>query len=130
VLCQFFFQQRLTDIALFTRLAVPLAECEALNRDMQVLLRRAAGTGIGTNAALMIDQQNLPWFAELNRRLRDCLDADGVSARIEQAALMLRSLAAEILQRVRGGGAVRIDDLPALAELGAVSDVGLLRVAA
>jgi hypothetical protein len=49
VLCQFFFQRRLTDVALFTRLSAPLAECEALNRDMQLLLRRAAGTAISAN---------------------------------------------------------------------------------
>ena len=130
VLCQFFFQQRLTDIALFTRLATPLAECEALNRDVQILLRRAAGTAIGTNNAILIDQQKLPWFAELNRGLRDPLDAEGVCARVEQATLMLRSLAAGILGRVRSIGAACIDDLPALVRLGAVADAGLLREAA
>ena len=91
VLCQFFFQQRLTDVALFTRLATPLADCEALNRDMQLLLRRAAGASIGTNAASMIDQQKLPWFAELNRGLRDTLDSAALEQRIIESTAMLRS---------------------------------------
>jgi len=130
VLCQFFFQQRLTDLGLFTRLAAPLADCEALNRDMQLLLRRAAGTSIGTNSATMIDQQKLPWFAELNRGLRDELDVDALQRRIEDSARMLRALAAEILARVRELGPVAIDDLPALAHLGDSVEPNLLREAA
>ena len=117
VLCQFFFQRRLTDVGLFLRLAAPLAECEALNRDMQLLLRRAAGSAVGANAAAFIDQQNLPWFAELNRGLRDRLDDAALHARIEQSTQMLRTLAGEILGRARALGEVAVDDLPALAAL-------------
>ena len=130
VLCQFFFQQRLTDLALFARLAAPLADCEALNRDVQVLLRRGAGSAIGANSASMIDQQKLPWFAELNRGLRDELDVDALQRRIEESARMLRVLAGEILARVRELGPVATDDLPALARLGDNSETGLLREAA
>jgi flavin-dependent dehydrogenase len=130
VLCQFFFQQRLTDLALFTRLAAPLADCEALNRDVQVLLRRGAGSALGTNSASMIDQQKLPWFAELNRGLRDELDVDALQRRIEESARMLRVLAGEILARVRELGPVATDDLPALAHLGDNGEPSLLREAA
>ena len=130
VLCQFFFQQRMTDLALFARLAGPLAECEALNRDVQTLLRRAAGTGVGVNSASMIDQQKLPWFAELNRGLRDRLDADQLQQRIEHSARMLRALAGEILERVQEIGATAFDDLPALARLDSRDGSSLLREAA
>ncbi len=131
VLCQFFFQQRLTDVALFTRLGPQLEESAALNRDMQVLLRRAAGTGIGTNSACMIDQQKLPWFAELNRGLRDPLDTVALERRIIDSTAMLRALAAEILARVRMHGDTRSDDLPALVALGSEScETSLLRDAA
>jgi len=130
VLCQFFFQRRLTDLALFARLAAPLAECEALNRDMQVLLRRAAGASTGTNSATMIDQQKLPWFAELNRGLRDELDVDALQRRIEDSARMLRVLAGEILARALELGPVVIDDLPVLARLGTTFAPNLLREAA
>jgi flavin-dependent dehydrogenase len=130
VLCQFFFQQRLTDVALFARLAAPLEECAALNRDMQLLLRRAAGTSIGSNSPTMMDQQKLPWFAELNRGLRDSLDSAALERRIIESTAMLRSLAAEILLRVQALGAASIDDLPALAKLGSNHASGLLREAA
>src|SRR5262249_41007934 len=101
VLCQFFFQRRMTDVGLFLRLSGLLAECEALNRDMQLLLRRAARAEAGANAAAFIDQQKLPWFAELNRSLRDELTVDQFEQRIAGAAAMMRTLAAEILARVR-----------------------------
>jgi len=131
VLCQFFFQQRLTDVALFARLGPQLEECAALNRDVQILLRRAAGTSVGTNAASMIDQQKLPWFAELNRGLRDCLDTTALEQRVVESTSMLRSLAAEILARVRALGSTPIHDLPALAALGHQgSATSLLREAA
>jgi flavin-dependent dehydrogenase len=130
VLCQFFFQQRMTDIALFLRLGAPLAECEALNRDMQQLLRRAAGAQIGANAAAMIDQQKLPWFAELNRSLGDVLDAAALEARIHQSAAMLRTLAADIVERVREIAPVPLDDLPALSRLECSPGGRLLREAA
>ncbi len=130
VLCQFFFQKRLSDLALFGRLAAPLADCEALNRDIQVLLRRAAGSASGNLDGGLLDQQKLPWFAELNRGLRDELDVDALQARIEDSARMLRALAAEIVERARELGPVEIDDLSALRSLVASDGAGLLREAA
>lgn len=130
VLCQFFFQQRLTDLALYARLAAPLADCEALNRDVQVLLRRAAGSAIGANRAAFIDQQNLPWFAELNRGLGGKLTRDELEQRIAGSAAMLRVLAAEILARVRTLGDTAIADLPALAGVENEPAMRLLREAA
>src|SRR5262249_31158368 len=117
VLCQFFFQRRLTDLGMFARLAEPLAGGEALNRDMQVLLRRAAGSGIGSSGGVFIDQQVVSWFGELNRSLRDVLTAEEFEERIIDAAGIMRSLAAEILERVRTFGDVATGDLHALARL-------------
>jgi len=99
---------------------------------MQVLLRRAAGSDVGTNSATMIDQQNLPWFAELNRGLRDRLDDAALQARIEESTQLLRNLAGEIVARVRALGADgRTDDLPTLAALAApATPAALLREAA
>ena len=129
VFCQFFFQQRLTDIALFARLQQPIAACEALNREVQLLLRRAAGTAIGANPAQMIDQIRLPWFVELNRALTDSLDEIALEQRIRDNAEMLEVLASEILARVQATGTTALDDLPALAALGARAPQ-LLRAAA
>jgi hypothetical protein len=78
----------------------------------------------------MIDQQKLPWFAELNRGLRDALDPAALERRILDSAAMLRVLAGEILARVRALGDAPTDDLPALSRLGANGEPSLLRDAA
>ena len=119
VFCQFFFQQRLTDLALFARLQPTLAACEALNREVQLLLRRAAGTSIGANPAQMIDQWRMPWFVELNRSLTDCLDVAALEQRVRDNVLLLDALASEILACVQAISASVLDDLPMLAALGA-----------
>ncbi len=130
VLCQLFFQRRLTDFALFARLGGPLAECEALNRDIQTLLRRAAGTATGVTACEMIDQSRLPWFGELNRGLRDRLGHQALQQRIEDNAHMLRALAAEIVQRVAAINPLAITGLPRLIGLRDTPASTLLRAAA
>ena len=78
----------------------------------------------------MKDQQKLPWFAELNRGLRDTLDLATLEQRIVVNVAMLRNLAAEILEHVRTLGPVSLDDLPALAALRGNSATCLLREAA
>ena len=129
ILCQFFFQQRLTDVALFGRLAEPLAECAALNQDIQILLRRAAGTQVGMTSAEMIDQCALPWFGELNSGLRDSLDAAALRARVEANAQMLRMLAAQILHLVRAEHPAAAQGLASLSGLETTVNVDLLRAA-
>lgn len=126
VLCQFFFQKRLTDVALFARLGAPMQACETLNREVQLLLRRAAGSDGGVNPTQLIDQCQLPWFVELNRGLKDNLDEAALEQRIGDNAAMLKTLAAEILAQVRLIGDPTLDDLPALAALDA-SSADLLR---
>jgi hypothetical protein len=96
VLCQFFFQNRLTDMSMFMRLGDRLASCEALNLEMQTLLREAAGSDIGRNDQQMLDQIKMPWFGELNRGLRDVLSEAQFEARVRQNADMLETLAATI----------------------------------
>lgn len=63
---------------------------------MQALLREAAGSATGRNDAQMLDQVRMAWFGELNRGLRDRLDADALAERIEHHAAMLEALAAAI----------------------------------
>ena len=119
VLCQFFFQRRLTDLALFIRLQQPLAASEVLNLEVQLLLRRAAGSAIGKNPPQMLDQCQRPWFVELNRGLRDSLNAVELEQRIRDNVVMLDNLAAEILACVQANGEVDLDDFPALAAIAA-----------
>lgn len=129
VLCQFFFQQRLTDVAMFTRLSDALQACQILNGEIQLLLRRAAVDAPSSNAAQMIDQARLPWFVELNRGLNDKLDDEAFARRIHDNTLMLQALAAEILAQVSMSCAVSLDDLPALAALDPCSSNLLREVA-
>lgn len=129
VLCQFFFQRRLTDFALFARVTESLATCNDLNREMQVLLRRVAGSDVGETSAQMIDQYKLPWFAELNRGLRDRLDSAQLQQRVEDHAILLRRLAAQIVRQAREQHAHALHDLPALAALDVEGEADLLRAA-
>jgi len=101
ILCQFFFQHRLTDIVSLSRLKKELSAAQAINLRVQELLRAWAGAQQPPNPARMLDQATLPWFAELNRSLGDPLDDAGFQARIRRNTALLHELAAEILARAR-----------------------------
>lgn len=105
VLCQLFFQDRLTDRDAIVELRVPLQRATHLNRQVQqvlgdwgLALGPTAGTADETTTALgpMLDQASIPWFAELNRSLCDSLDDAGFRARIRENVARLEDLAAEI----------------------------------
>jgi flavin-dependent dehydrogenase len=105
VLCQLFFQNRLTDRAALLALHEPLMRARQLNATMQMLLRhwghandaaRAAGHAPGHNPARMLDQASLPWFATLNAGLRDQLDDEAFLQRVRGNVAQLEQLAAEI----------------------------------
>jgi len=129
VMCQFFFQRRLTDVRLFARMAGPIGACEALNREMQVLLRHAAAAIPSSSTVHFIDQQKLEWFVELNRGLRDELDEAALERRLHEHAALLQALAEEITAYVRGCGCDVPAELRHLVALRA-PDSSLLREAA
>ena len=99
VLCQLFFQRRLTDLAALGRLRAELLESKELNRLMQALFREWSRHGQRDNPATLLDQAALPWFAELNRGLADPLDDEGFHRRMLETTARLKSLAREILAR-------------------------------
>ena len=99
VLCQLFFQRRLTDVANISRLSVPLNHAKALNLAMQNFMREWSQFSAKRNDAVMLDQASLPWFAELNRGLRDELDEAGFRARLIENVALLDTLAREIVAR-------------------------------
>ena len=99
VLCQLFFQRRLTDVANISRLSVQLNHAKALNLAMQNFMRAWSQVSARRNDAVMLDQASLPWFAELNRGLRDDLDEVGFRARIVESVALLDTLAREIIAR-------------------------------
>jgi 2-polyprenyl-6-methoxyphenol hydroxylase-like FAD-dependent oxidoreductase len=103
VLCQLFFQGRLTDLAALGRLHRELIETRELNRAMQEFMRRWSAHSRGENRATMLDQASLAWFAELNRGLRDRLDDEGFHARMLETAAQLAELARQIVAHAVAG---------------------------
>jgi flavin-dependent dehydrogenase len=96
VLCQLFFQRRLTDLAAIGRLQKPLAHARDLNVAMQAFFRAWSTHGSRDNPARMLDQASLPWFAELNRGLTDRLDDAAFARRMAETFAQLDRLAADI----------------------------------
>ena len=109
VLAQFFFHDRLTDLSSLAALRSELAHCQQLNSSVQNFLRAWSAVSEKRNPAVMLDQAEMPWFAELNRSLSDTLDAPGFVQRIRDANARLSRLAAEIVQRAHADH----PDLPA-----------------
>jgi flavin-dependent dehydrogenase len=101
ILCQFFFQRRLTDIAALSRLKRELNAGQKLNLAVQALLRAWSQAARPVNPARLLDQAALPWFAELNRSLGDPLDDAAFDARLRRNTVLLHELAAEIVARAR-----------------------------
>ena len=107
ILSQFFFQGRIADLAALSALRDELAHCQALNVEVQALLRAwsaARPADSRANPAVMLDQAALPWFSDLNRSLNDHLDDTAFRQRIRDSTRQMRSLAAEIADRVEPGG--------------------------
>jgi flavin-dependent dehydrogenase len=118
VLSQIFFQQRLTDLMLLGSLKEELQHCQRLNLAVQQLLRAWSAASPQRNIPVMLDQAAMPWFAELNRSLKDPqLDAAAFKSRIRASTFQLRQLAGEILGRARADNAALADcTLPAILE--------------
>ena len=114
VLCQLFFQQRLTDAGLFAELGPLLAEAAELNVRMQAFFTQWHARSPGHNRAAMLDQGELAWFAELNRGLRDPLDGQGLRARLRDHVALLHAFAARLVEAAAAdaGGAVRAEMPP------------------
>ncbi|MBM0104443.1 tryptophan 7-halogenase [Steroidobacter sp. S1-65] len=99
VLCQLFFQGRLTDMNSLSRLSDQLNHSRDLNLVMQKFMREWSRLSGRRNDAVLLDQASLPWFAELNRGLRDELDDEAFRARMIEYTALLDSLAMEIIER-------------------------------
>ena len=107
VICQLFFQGRLTDRNAFAAISGPLARARRLNTAMQDFMRTwgdATTVTVGSaqaradNPPRMLDQASLPWFDALNKSLGDArLDDAAFTARIEANVAQLEQLASEIV---------------------------------
>ncbi|MGZ5131573.1 MAG: NAD(P)/FAD-dependent oxidoreductase, partial [Caldimonas sp.] len=119
VLAQFFFQRRLADLGALGELRDELAHCQALNRELQALMRAwsaARPQAQVANPAVMLDQAALPWFSELNASLNDTLDDAAFRERIRHSTRQMRALAAEIAARALDSAGVASASLGALLE--------------
>lgn len=99
VMCQLFFQQRLTDVVQMGRMQKTLANVQELNVAVQAFLRAWSAAAEPHNPARMLDQARLEWFADLNRGLTDQLDRESFDRRIETMLARLDDLAVEIVAR-------------------------------
>jgi hypothetical protein len=98
VMCQLFFQNRLTDVVTMGRMQSRLAKVQKLNKAMQRFLRAWGESSERRNVPQMLDQASLPWFRELNRGLRDNLDNAGFEQRMNETLAQLDTLASEIVR--------------------------------
>jgi flavin-dependent dehydrogenase len=97
VMCQLFFQNKLTDVSVMARMSQKLGQVQELNKQMQLFLREWNNVSAKRNHAQMLDQADLPWFAKLNKELRDDLDHQQFFQRIDEQLVQLHELAAEIV---------------------------------
>ena len=97
VMCQLFFQNRLTDVVAMGRMQKTLANVQQLNIVMQAFLREWHGVSAQNNPPQMLDQSQLDWFAEMNRGLTDSLDDAGFKQRMAEMLTQLDALAWEIV---------------------------------
>ena len=97
IMCQLFFQNKLIDMSCMARMQGKLANIQAVNVEMQLFLRAWNLVSAKRNPPQMLDQASLPWFAELNKELRDELSDAQFAARMDTQLLQLQALAAEIV---------------------------------
>jgi flavin-dependent dehydrogenase len=97
VMCQLFFQNKLIDVSCMARMRTKLAAIQTINSEMQLYLRKWNLISAKRNLPQMLDQANLPWFAQLNKELRDDLTDAQFMHRMDDQLLQLHALASEIV---------------------------------
>lgn len=107
VLCQLVFQERLADVALLGTVQGDLAEAAQLNRDMQAFFARWGEASRAANRPVMLNQNELGWFVEMNRGLHDVLDDAALRKRLHENVELMRNLSATMVARA-------LADCPAL----------------
>jgi flavin-dependent dehydrogenase len=97
VMCQLFFQNKLIDVSTMARMRGKLANIQKINQEMQAFLLSWHEVSEQRNPPKMLDQASLPWFAKLNKGLRDELTHDEFLQRMDDNLKQLDSLASEIV---------------------------------
>jgi hypothetical protein len=116
VLCQLVFQNRLTDTTLLGAVQKDLADAAQLNLDMQAFFRRWGDASSAPNEAVMLNQNELDWFVEMNRGLHDALDDAALRERLRANVALMRNLAATIVAHAQSAcPSLDAGPLPSLA---------------
>ena len=97
VLCQLFFQRRLTDLTMMARLRDEFTLTMALNDALQIFMREWSALSAKRNAAHMLDQAAVQLGKPVERGLRDTLDDAAFKNRIRETTALLKTLASEIV---------------------------------
>jgi hypothetical protein len=127
ILCQLFFQHRLTDLVSISKLSAELNHVRALNIAMQEFMREWSRLNRKQSPAIMFDQASLPWFWELNRGLRDKLDEAGFRARVREYTALLNALALQVVDRAcRQCPGLEADSVRQLLRDAQIADLGPL----
>jgi flavin-dependent dehydrogenase len=108
LLAPLYFADKLTDLALLSRLRPQFQRAAALNVALQALVRDWSARNRARSAdgappldGRMLDQSEIGWFREMNRALDDVLDDAALRQRLADNVARMAWLAQEILQRAR-----------------------------
>ncbi|QJW84162.1 halogenase [Ramlibacter terrae] len=118
VMCQLYYQGKLTDVSAMSRLQKPLAAVQGLNVAVQDFVRRWDEAGREPDVPRMFDRASLPRFAELNRSLTDTLDPQAFADRLRHNLELLDTLALQLVDQAQA----RYPGLDAEAVLASLSD--------
>ena len=99
VLCQLFFQRRLTDLAIIARLRRSSTIAKALNLAMQDFMREWSQLSAKRNAAVMLDQAALALVRRAQSRPARRARRGGVPRAHHRGRALLDTLAREIVTR-------------------------------
>lgn len=102
VMCLLFYQDRLTDLVVMGRLQPRLMHMQKVNGAIQAFFRAWSRHSARRNPSRMLDQTQLDWFAELNRGLKDELDAAQFMQRMDDNLMLLQRLALAIIELACG----------------------------
>lgn len=127
IVCQLWFQDRLTDVRTMARLAPELDRIGELNLSVQQTLSDWSAAGTHFTREELIDQAALAWFEELNRSLTDRLDPPAFEARLRDNIAMLGRLADEIRARAGRDAGATGAGAAAIATPGALLAAGVGR---
>ena len=117
VLCAVLFQRRLADLTAFAELKAELAHCQALNREVQALLRDGRQHGRSKPCPTppqCSTRHRCPGSPRSTRACSTHLDDAAFRERIRHSTQLMRILAAEIADRAEASAGVAA---PALRQL-------------